>query len=172
MNKVLRKVTKNMKSYPGSLLMMDKEDGGLGLTGLSDLAQDRKLKLMIKCIDNNDATGFALRGMVGRGHRLAGEGGLEDTEMIMGDTLGDNTWITSLVQWLSEMNLGLRSNGKKEKPIMATTNAGKKERIEMNKRGMVTRSETEEGEEGEKVRIRVGQCWKREGNYRNSWIRA
>ena len=50
MNKVLRKVTKNMRSYPGSLLMMDKGDGGLGLTGISDLAQDRKMNMMIKCI--------------------------------------------------------------------------------------------------------------------------
>ena len=36
-----------------------------------------------------------------------------------------------------------------------------KEKIEMNKRGIVTRNETEEGEEGERVRIRIRQCWKK-----------
>ena len=92
---------------------------------------------------------------------MAGKGGLEDTEMVMENSLGDNTWITSLVQWLSEMRLGLRSNGRRKPPEMATVNKSKTEKIEMNKRGIVTQSETDEGNEGERIRIRVGQCWKR-----------
>ena len=138
LNKILRKVTKNMKSYPGAGLMMDKEDGGLGLSGLSDLVQDRKIKMLTNSIDREDATGYAFKGMVGRAHRMAGNGGMEDTEMVVEDTLRDTTWITSLIQWLNEMRLDLRSNGCKRAPIIAKKiREGKKEKIIMNKRGIV-----------------------------------
>ena len=162
LNKILRKITKNMTSYPGAGLMMDKEEGGLGLTAISELAQDRKLKMLMSNIDKDDATGHAFKGMIGRGHRDAGNGGLEDTEMIMEDTLGENTWMTSLIQWLGEMRIYLRSNGSRKTPTLATkVSEGKDKKIAMNKRGLVLKSETEEGEEGEVINIRVGQCWKR-----------
>ena len=113
-------------------------------------------------IDREDATGYAFKGMIGRGHRLAGNGGMEDTELIVDDTLGDNIWITSLVQWLKEMRLNLRSNGDKKTPrLAAKIEEGKKEKIIMNQRGIVLRGETEEGVDGETVNIRVGQCWKK-----------
>ena len=57
--------------------------------------------------------------MIGRGHRDAGNGGLEDTEMIMENTLGKNTWMTSLIQWLGEMRIYLRSNGSRKTPTLA-----------------------------------------------------
>ena len=57
MNKILRKVTKKMSSFPGAGLMMDKEEGGLGLTAISDLAQDKKMKMLMSNIDKDDATG-------------------------------------------------------------------------------------------------------------------
>ena len=56
------------------------------------------IKMLMSNIDKDDATGIAFKGMIGRGHRDAGNGGMEDTEMIMEDTLGKNTWMTSLIQ--------------------------------------------------------------------------
>ena len=141
LNKILRKVTKNMSSYPGAGLMIDKEEGGLGLTAISDIAQDRKIKMLMSNIDKDDASGHAFKGMIGRGHRDAGNGGMEDTEMIMEDTLGKNTWMTSLIQWLGEMRIYLRSNGSRKAPELATkVKEGKEKKIMMNKRGIVLRS--------------------------------
>ncbi len=142
--------------------MMDKEEGGLVLTAISDLAQDRKLKMLMSNIDKDDATGHAFKGMIGRGHRDAGNGGLEDTEMIMENTLGNNTWMKSLVQWLGEMRIYLRSNGSRKAPQMAAkVKKGKAQKIIMNKKGILLRSETDDGIDGEVINIRVGQCWKR-----------
>jgi hypothetical protein len=100
-----RKITKNMSGFPGDLINVDKEDGGLGIRSLSDDANDRKCKLLLDLIDKDDQTGFAMRGIVGRGHRSAGRGGVRGTELIMGCSIGDSTWISSLVQWLKEMGL-------------------------------------------------------------------
>ena len=59
------------------------------------------------------------------------------------------------------MRLEIRSNGKNTQPELAIkVKEGKKEKIEMNKRGIVLLSETDEGVDGETVNIRVGQCWK------------
>ena len=60
------------------------------------------------------------------------------------------------------MRLDIRSNGKNTQPELAIkVKEGKKEKIEMNKRGIVLLSETDEGVDGETVNIRVGQCWKK-----------
>ena len=87
---------------------------------------------------------------------------MEGTEMLMEDKLGDSIWITSLIQWLKQMRLDIRSNGGKAQPELAVkVKEGKKEKIEMNKRGIVLLSQTDEGIDGETVNIRVGQCWEK-----------
>ena len=48
---------------------MEVEDGGLGIRNLSDEANERKIKMLMKGIGNDDQAGFAFKGMVGRGLR-------------------------------------------------------------------------------------------------------
>ncbi len=99
--------------------------------------------------------------MVARGHRIAGKGGMESTELEIEETLGDPTWITSLVEWLRGMRLGVKTCGKRRGVVFAADRAkGRRERIDMNRRGIVTRDEGDEGVEGCEVDLRVGQCWK------------
>ena len=97
-NEVVRRITKNMKGFPNGPLNAMEEDGGLGVEAVSDAAQRRKWKEMVK--------------MLGR-------------------------------------------------EMAAKNNMTMHEKVELNKRGMVLEGETSEGEEGEVLPLRVGQCWKR-----------
>jgi hypothetical protein len=54
MNRVAKKITKNMKSFPNDLINVEKEDGGLGIRSLCDEANERKLKLLTDWIDKDN----------------------------------------------------------------------------------------------------------------------
>ena len=163
MDKLIRKITKNMPSFPGGPIHADKDDGGLGIRCLTDEANERKLQLLKK-IDDEDETGHAIRGCVSRGLRYAGKGGLVGIEQTVEDTLGDSIWITSVVQWLKEVDLDIRVNGVRKNIEYAVRNGdNKNDRIIMNKRGIVLRSEGDEGVEDGIIPLRVGQCWLEEG---------
>ena len=87
---------------------------------------------------------------------------MEDTELIMGESLGACSWITSVLQWLKKMKLSIKVNGRRKNTELAMEpNDKKAERIVMNKRGIVLKAEGEGGEMGKLVPIRVGQCWKK-----------
>ncbi len=164
MNKMLRKVTRNMKNLPGALINADRKHGGLGVRSLCDEANERKLKILGTGIHGDDMTATALSGMVGRGHRVSGRGGVEDMEMKVEATLGEDIWLTSLLQWLDEMRLELKTCGGRVQHVMAMDNRmDKHEKIELNRKGIVFKGEGEEGEPGEMVPLRVRQCWMKEG---------
>jgi hypothetical protein len=163
LNKILRKITRNMKNFPGALLGADIKHGGLGLRSLSDEANERKLKMLVEGVHKDDQTGFALEGMLARGHRVAGKGGIEDTEMIVEETLGPSIWLTSIQQWLKEMRLDLKTCGSRDSPQFATSKGEpKKDRIKMNERGIVLKSEDGDPGTYAETELRVGQCWKRD----------
>jgi len=161
LNKILRKVTKNMHNFPGVLMNAERCHCGLGIRSLSDEANERKLNLITKGIDKEDQTGHALCGLVARGHRVAGKGGAESMEMEIEETLGESVWVTSLVEWISKMRLSFKTCGEKRNPSFAADRTRtKSERIEMNKRGIVMKKEGDEGVDGDEIDLRVGQCWK------------
>ena len=81
LNKLLRKVTRNMKNFPAELIHAEQKHGGLGLRSLCDEANERKYKMLNEGIHGGGMTAFAYSGMMGRSHRVAGKGGLEDTEI-------------------------------------------------------------------------------------------
>ena len=161
LNKLLRKVTKNMRNFPAELIHADHKHGGLGLRSLSDEANERKYKMLNEGIHGEDMTAFAYSGIMGRAHRAAGRGGLEDTEMRVETTIGDAIWITSVVEWMAEMRLHIKTCGRAREPEMALDRrSDRKDRIDMNRRGIVTRQEGDGGVAGGEVVLRVGQVWK------------
>ena len=103
-----------MKKFPGALINAERKHGGLGIRSLTDEANERKLKAVGMGIHKEDLTAFALSGMVGRGHRVAGKGGIEDMEMRVEMSLGEEIWLTSLVQWIDEMRLELKTCGERK----------------------------------------------------------
>ena len=164
LNAILRKVTKNMKNYPAELISADRKHGGLGIRSLSDEANERKLNIAMKGINRDDQTGHAICGLVARGHRVAGKGGMEDTEMKIEDSLGPSVWVTSLLQWLSEIRLGMWTCGSKDKPeFEMRSHNTRDERIDTNRRGIVLKEEGDRGNVGGEIPLRVGQCWMRQG---------
>ena len=133
----------------------------LGIRSLTDEANERKLKMLTGGVDKGDQTGHALCGMFPRGHRIAGRGGLEDTEMEIGESLGESMWITSLLEWLNRMRLMIKTCGsRKRNDFAADERMGMEEKIELNRRGIVMRDEGDGGVDGGVVAMRVGQCWK------------
>ena len=164
LNAILRKVTKNMKNYPAELINADRKHGGLGIRSLSDEANERKLNIAMKGINRDDQTGHAICGLVARGHRVAGKGGLEDTEMKIEESLGPSVWVTSLLQWLSEIRLGMWTCGRKDKPeFEMRSHNTRDERIDTNRRGIVLKEEGDRGNVGGGIPLRVGQCWMSQG---------
>jgi hypothetical protein len=162
LDKIIKKVTKNMNAFPGDMLHVDVKDGGLGLRSLAEEANERKMKLIFDNINKESATGLALQGLVSRGHRYAGKGGLVGYDQVIEDTLGNTGWVTSIVQGIKEAGLGLRTNGRKEKiNYAATSTEDKKKKIEINKRGIVTVEEDGEATTNVEVIARIGQCWKK-----------
>ena len=81
-------------------------------------------------------------------------------EMNIKMSLGDELWVTSLIEWLEAMELAIRVNGSElQGNLAAGPNAGLHERTELNKRGIVLEAEMGGGEVESEVPLRIGQCW-------------
>ena len=159
-NEIIRKITKNMKGFPSALLNAMKEDGGLGVEAVSDTAQMRKHRSIVKTLGKDDFTAIHMQGMISRALRAAGQGGLGRVEMDIKQSLGEEVWATSLIEWLKLMELNLRVcgvdlNGK----LAANDSCSLEERIAYNRRGIVLEAEGSDGEDDAEIPIRVGQCW-------------
>ena len=116
--------------------------------------------MMLKNLDRDDITAIHMQGMVSRQIRAAGQGGLGRVEMTIKMSLGDELWVTSLVEWLESMELAIRINGSElQGNLAAGANAGVHERIALNKRGIVLEAEMGDGEVECEVPLRIGQCW-------------
>ncbi len=128
------------------------------MRSLSDEANERKFKMLNEGIHGGGMTADAYSGIMGRAHRAAGKGGLEDTEMRVDEPLGESIWCTSLIEWLNDMRLHIKTCGRGNEPEMAVKRgASRMERIDMNRRGVVTKGEGDEGASGCEVELRVGQ---------------
>jgi hypothetical protein len=111
---IVKKIYRNMKSYPAIPLWMLAADGGLGLQSLIDFTHKSKLRMLLRNIDKNDDTGKAFQGLVARAIRDAGSGG--NTRQTIGTRLTGPNWMTSLIEWLAKMGLYIEVQG----PIPST----------------------------------------------------
>ena len=53
LNRLIREVKNNMRNFPGEVINMAVEEGGLGIRSLSDEANERKLGLLTKGIEEH-----------------------------------------------------------------------------------------------------------------------
>ena len=115
-NKLLRRVTLNGRSYPSVLLYLPQSEGGLGFCSLSAMAQERKLKLLSK-LEWGDArhrhTASSLLGRALRGVGvLSSQGRCCPLRSDHRPDLGSEVWwISSLLEWLQVAGLTLTING-------------------------------------------------------------
>ena len=73
--RLVKKICRNMQSYPSKPLWMLTSDGGLGLQSLLDFANKSKLRILLKNINKDNDSGKALQGLVAIALRDAGSGG-------------------------------------------------------------------------------------------------
>ena len=79
----------------------------MGFKRLSNLIQMSKLTLMSRLLTVGGAAGTAMQSMILRGFRSAGQFLCPGGAGTMACSLDKVSWITSLVDWLREVNLGL-----------------------------------------------------------------
>ena len=113
---LLRLITRNMRGFPAHLLYLPQSNGGLGFKRFSDLAQERKLKILLRLEWGSSEAKHIASSLIGRSLRGIGvystQGHATD---LRADSLSDlespTWWITSLLEWLDEKGLTLRVNG-------------------------------------------------------------
>ena len=95
--KIVRKITRNMDSYPSKPIWSLAIDGGLGVQSLLDYVQKSKLRLLLRNINNANHTGLAFEGLVSQALRSAGTGGLRWRGRVIRSNLGPPIWLSNLV---------------------------------------------------------------------------
>ena len=111
-------------------------------------------------LSKEDMTAIHMQGMISRALRAAGQGGLGAVEMNIKQSLGDEVWATSLIEWLCIMELNIRVCGVDlNGTLAAKENDSIETRIDLNRRGIVLEAEGSDGEEDEEIPLRIGKCW-------------
>jgi hypothetical protein len=112
-NKCLRKITKNMDSFPTRLLYMQKKDAGLGMKKISDVCMSAKWSELHRAEQGDIVTKAAGDNLLLRKFRACGaalvrnQGGYINHEM----SKDKGWWADSLVEWLGEMGMGILKGG-------------------------------------------------------------
>ena len=110
MDAFYRAATKNLFSFPGDLLHVDKQRGGLGFRRFSDVVQQEKWGMLRRAIYGDEVTRLAIRSMVLRG----GVGGDVGGDYSGFATVGGSSrsyWVSSLIEWAAEAGLYLHWKG-------------------------------------------------------------
>jgi hypothetical protein len=110
-SKFYRMISKNRANIAGDLLYIPVKHGGLGLKRLFDIIQLNKLILVGRLITVGGPAGSAMESMVLRGFRAAGQLLAPGMGGTMLSSLGSVSWISSLVDWLKEIDIGLHRPG-------------------------------------------------------------
>ena len=109
----LRKITKNMASFPTALLYLKAADGGLGFVRFSDRAQASKLSFFRR-FDTGHRGDATVSGLLSRGLHDMGAYCPPRAKCILKQSIWKKDkvwWITSLIDWLDQQELSLRVNG-------------------------------------------------------------
>ena len=110
-SKYYRLISKNRQTIASSLLYIPTCHGGMGFKRLSNLVQMSKLTLMSRLLTVGGAAGTAMQAMILRGFRSAGQFLCPGGAGTLSSSLDKVSWITSLVDWLREVKLGLYRPG-------------------------------------------------------------
>jgi hypothetical protein len=157
--RLVKKVCRNMQSYPATPLWMLAADGGIGLQSLIDFTHKTKLRLLLRNIERDDDTGRAFQGLIARALRDAGTGGMA-TNQAIGTSLTEPNWATSLVEWLARIGLCVEVQGPPPPDEASKFFTGDlQERHSLYARGISLQGENDFTNEVTRVPLRVGQCW-------------
>lgn len=102
----IKVITKNMVSYPTSVVYMNEQSMGLGIKQLSIVIQEAKLSTYYRAVfSNNDRRSFIMSSMLARvlgdSHSLPIQGGSYSTSSPL--QLRDSWWGTSMIQYLQSI---------------------------------------------------------------------
>ena len=158
--RIVKRITRNMVSFPSIPLWTLAADGGLGLQSVLDFSHKSKLRILLRNIEKTDNTGIAFQGLVARALRYAGVGGLPHNRQEIPSCLSHTTWLTSLVQWLEKLGLIIVVQGPRPcnyfSQMIVTDPAGRIDRFE---RGIALVGEDSMSPTPHPIAIRAGQCW-------------
>ena len=158
--KIVRKITRNMGSYPSKPFWALAVDGGLDIQSLLDYVQKCKLRLLLRNINKDDLTGTAFEGLVSRALRGAGTGGLRWRGQVIRPYLGPPIWLSSLTSWLARMGLEIMVHGPPPiNPSSELIEGDATRRVELANRGIALVGEESEDSSLIPIQLRVGQCW-------------
>ena len=160
--RLVKKICRNMQSFPTKPLWMLASDGGLGLQSLIDFTHKSKLNLLLKNINKEDDTGKALQGLVARALRDAGSGGCPMKCDILTSLIEPN-WMSSLVTWLSKTGLCIEVQGPSLLLADGIDIETTYQRDLLQTRGIVLAVEDSSSSSLLPLPLRVGQCWALDG---------
>jgi len=140
-------------------MISSSQDGGLGILSITNAVMERKRKCLLEQGNAGGMIGVAMRSQICRIIRDAGRGGLGTTKTVLWTSVREwGTGLSALVEWLKEVNIRIRvgtGSAKEWEPVEKYESEINK-RISLNARGIVLRSELEEGG---RAPLRTGQCW-------------
>ena len=157
--KIVRRVTKNMDSYPAAAIMAGRKEGGLGITPPSALAQYRKLRIVLKALSKGGATAAHIESLFRIELEKAGTGGLPGQHVVLQVMRSRHGFLTSLLEWLDEIELGFCIQGLVYNSPMASwirrKPEGKNGRERFEMRGEMDEIELIDS----RIPLRAGQIW-------------
>jgi len=166
-SKVLVAITKNLKGFPRALLYVRSEDGGLGVTSIVEAAQRRKIAELERGLETKGIVGLSFRCLLNRAARSGGSPLIKGRESIIRETLGESTWLSSVISWCAEAGCTVVMTG--GRPVWSgntNTDASgmdKGLREEMNRMGELLVGEragkAADPDNYDGLLLRVGQCW-------------
>ena len=112
-NKCLRKVTKNMASFPTRMLYMLKKDAGLGMKRISDVCMSAKWSELHRAELADSETQAAGDNLLMRKFRASGAALVRNQGGYINHNMSKDKgwWADSLVEWLGEMGMGILKGG-------------------------------------------------------------
>jgi hypothetical protein len=177
-NKLIRRITYNLPSYPTNLLYATTKHGGIGFARLSSCIQRSKLAFLEKLLlQSPEYEGIAF-GLLTREARARGDPVVEGSAIYFSTDHHTGWWLSSCIQWLRWLGIllvvnGYRTLGTTDESILqfswGKNNYLSKEECEkLNSCGIYTVGDLrldrdnhplEDDILNEEVSLRIGQCW-------------
>ena len=109
--RTVRRITKNMTSYPALPIMIGKQDGGLGVETPMMHSHKCKLRILLRGLGKGGLTAAHLENLLRIEMEKAGNSGLPNQDTNVMVSYGDTGYLTSLIQWLDEVGLAIHLPG-------------------------------------------------------------
>ena len=165
-----RKIAKHLPGFPTALLYVERSDGGMGFTSLSDAVQQAKLALHQRLSATPDGCHVA-SSLFARAFAMRGQGLLVNIRARLWHTDWSSTvWATSLIQWMEGHGYWLEATGSPT-DAASSSHAMQVDLTDWTKiahEGLHTCAEITQ--EDSEVRLRAGQCWTDEDNAKHGKV--